>query len=72
MVFKNESNERRLTPANSFSILINVSTPSITICISSTSDLPKRSKLEMSNVPSVDCVSTPPKTFNITGGNSVK
>ena len=43
-----------------FSISTRRSTPSMTSCTRSTSDLPSLSRLEMSNVPSLEAVSTPP------------
>lgn len=49
------------SPCSSFfSISTRRSTPSMTSCTSSTSDLPSLSRLEMSNVPSLLAVSTPP------------
>uniref|UniRef100_A0A8C2H7M6 Uncharacterized protein n=1 Tax=Cyprinus carpio TaxID=7962 RepID=A0A8C2H7M6_CYPCA len=43
-----------------FSISISSLTPSTTICISSTSEKPRRSALEMSKTPPTAAVSTPP------------
>lgn len=47
--------------SKSFSILTNNVMPSTTPCISSTSERPKRSKLDTSKMPLVEAVSTPPK-----------
>ena len=49
-----------ITCSRAFSISMSLLTPSMTIWIWSTSDDPRRSRLEMSNVPSVDAVLAPP------------